>query len=219
MAARPLSDRPPRRRLALSLAFAAAAAAGACGDDDEPVAPGTGDAAIAGTVAQLKTGAGVPNVVVVALRDGVVVRAAATGADGSFAFDGLAPGDYRVRLTGLELSGLSLSHTIFDPLEQAAEVAAGATVDLVFVAVGVIPPRIQGTVTCGGLPVSGARVRLVGGSSDVTVTTDGNGQFGTIDLTEGTYAVIPVDRPCALQPAFRVVEVRKSGTVQAEFAG
>lgn len=191
----------------------------ACESSDDPIGPGGGDGSVQGVVAQLKSGEGVPNLVVVALREGVGMRSSVTGADGTFALSDLADGSYTVRLTGFELSPLSLPHTIFDPIEQTVQVSGGATEDLVFVAVGVIPPRIQGTVTCGGTPVAGARVRLVGGASDVTVETDGNGEFGSADLTEGSYAVIPVESPCALSPDFHVIEARKSATATAGFAG
>jgi hypothetical protein len=83
--------------------------------------------------------------------------------------------------------------------------------------VGLVPPRITGRVTCGGAGAEGVRVRVVGGSSDVTATADAAGLWSALELEPGSYAVLPSGAPCALSPAYRVVELRPGQLAEADF--
>lgn len=202
--------------LGVSLLFALFVAA--CDDDPEPTAPNEGTASVSGVVSTLKAGSGVSNLVVVLLQDGRVLRAEATDADGRFAFEDVAAGTYTARLTGLELSELSLRHTAFDPMARDFTLA-GEAVELVFTAVGLLPPQVAGRVRCDGVPVEGAEVRVIGGEFDQVVATDAQGTYGATNLVAGHYAVIPVDAPCVLEPRYRAVVIRPGQTVETNFDG
>ena len=61
---------------------------------------------------------------------------------------------------------------------------------------------------------SGASLRVIGGEeTDVTVTSDVAGRYAATNLSEGVYAVIPIEAPCALSPAFQAVTVGKGQMV------
>ncbi len=208
------------RRLAITLAATAGAITLACADHhDTPTAPDTGDGAIQGTITSEKTGTGIANIVVALIRDGHVRRATPTDSTGAFAFHDIARGQYIVRLTGLELSDLSLRHTAFTPLEDTVSVADRTPVRLFFAAVGLIPPRIVGTVSCGGQPVIGGAVRVIGGAVDTTVSTNAQGKFGATELDPGHYAVIVTSAPCSVTPPFDAVQVLPGQMAQVDFTG
>jgi hypothetical protein len=181
-----------------------------CDEDPGPTGPGgSGEGQLRGAVATVKTGEGVTNLVVALLRGGDVVATTSTDPTGSFTFQGLEPGSYTAHLTGFELTGLRLQNTVFDPGEQSVEIVGTEPVDVVFAAVGVVPPRITGEVTCGGSGVSGVTLKVVGGDTETDVVTTGLGRYGATDLEEGRYAVIPLDAPCILDAPFRTVRVQK----------
>jgi len=203
---------------ALALTLLAAVAA-ACGSDEQPLGPTQGDATLTGAVAFVKTGAGVPDLVVALLQGGHVVRTAHTLADGSFAFRDVGEGSYVARLTGFELADVNLRATAFDPVERPVTLGS-EPIDLAFAAVGLVPPRVGGDVLCGGVPVTGATLRIIGGEeTDVEVTTDVAGRYGATNLSEGVYAVIPLEAPCALSPALQAVTVGKGQGGEADFSG
>lgn len=191
----------------------------ACVDGEEGVDPDVpGDADVSGFVTSVKTGGGVPDLVVVLMRDGAVVRVAATGDDGRFEFDDVPAGEYVARITGIELAGLSPRHTAFEPPEQAVRVP-GTPQPVLFGVVGLIPPRVTGDVTCDGLPVAGATIRVVGGATDVEVVTNEQGRFGATDLGPGHHVVIPVSTPCPLSPAWSVVDLLPGQAAEVDFGG
>ncbi len=190
----------------------------ACGDDSQPSTVGSGGGQVRGVVARAKTGEGVPNLVVVLLRDGQIVRAVPTNATGDFDLGDVEAGEYVVRLVGLELSGLSLVHTVFTPMERAI-VVGGEVVDLTFAAVGIIPAKIVGEVRCAGMPVSGAHIRVAGGGTDKVVETNAVGRYGANDLAAGSYTVMLVDAPCAIASEYDVLFVNSGQSVTADFEG
>lgn len=191
----------------------------ACVDGDTPVDPDPADAAdVSGLVSSVKTGEGVADLVVALVRDGSVVRVAGTGPDGRFAFDDVPAGDYVAKLTGIELAGLSTSHTAFEPPEQPLRVGA-ANGPLLFAVVGLIPPRVSGDVLCGGVPVAGAQIRVIGGSTDIVVTTNEQGRYGATDLGPGHHAVIAVAAPCAVAPGWTAVELLPGQAAEVDFNG
>lgn len=200
------------------LAAVAALAAYACGDEARTTEPDAGDGTVRGTVTSAKTSAGIPNLIVVLLRDGRAVRSTPTDADGAFAFRDIARGSYGIRLTGLELTALSARHTAFEPVEMAITVAE-TPVDVLFAAVGLIPPRIVGTVQCAGALVEGARVRVIGGETDEIVTTNAQGRYGATGLTAGQYAVIVVEAPCTIAPPYRAASLRPGQAAEVNFEG
>lgn len=208
-----------RRGWRLGGVLVALALAVGCTDDGGGMDPGTGPGAISGTVARQKTAEGVPGALVVLLGDeGSARETAITDGNGRFSFQGLAQGDYEVRLVAPELAGLD---PLFDALEPASwEVALSSDpVDLVFAVVGLVPARITGTVRCGGGPAAGVSVRVVGGETDATAATDAAGIFTVLDLLPGTYAVIPLSPPCAVDPPFAATTVRPGQFVDLSFGG
>lgn len=191
-----MTGRPNAARSGASIAalLLLAALTSACGDD--PVGDGaTGRGELTGMVARAKTGEGVANAVVALVRDGAVVRTTATDGAGGFAFDAVPAGGYDVYLTGLELTGMSLLHTTFEPRSQRVEVA-GEVEPLLFAAVGVVPARITGIVRCGGAVDTDAAVRVAGGAVDTVVATNAVGRYALTDLDGGAYALFPVRARC-----------------------
>lgn len=186
--------------------------------DDDPAAnevPGPGED-VAGTVAQVKTGAGVANLVVALVRDGIIIDVAATDAAGRFSFEDVPNGSYRAVITGLELSALSLPHTALEPPVQEFTVA-GEPVELAFAAVGLIPPRILGFVTCAGQAVQGIAVRVLGGRDDVTVITNDQGKYAATDLDTGHHIVMLPDPPCG-ESHMRTANLLPGQSVEVDFA-
>lgn len=193
-----------------------AAALLACSDDG--TGPDRSAGALRGSVTSAKTSEGIAGLVVALLRDGRVVRAVPTDAGGAFAIGELEAGEYDVRITGVELSALSPRHTAFEPAAQRITVGSGP-VDLFIAAVGLIPPRIVGTVACGGTPVSGARLRVVGGATDIEVTTNAQGRYGATDLAPGAFAVLLVEAPCSVSPPFAAVSLISGQAAEVNFGG
>ena len=92
-------------------------------------------------------------------------------------------------------------------------------VALTFAIVGLIPPRVFGYVRCHGMLVPNAKLRVVGGNTDVLVVTNDQGKYGATDLTAGFYAVIPVEVPCAVDPSFTAVELKPGQGLEVDFEG
>lgn len=193
----------------------------ACSDSGttDPPGGGSGPGSVEGVVARHKTGEGVPGVVVAALFQDQVVATTHSGLDGGWSIPGLAQGSYRIAATGTELAGLDIRYDAMEPPEYEVDVVPGDPESLVFAVVGLIPTRITGEVTCGGVPQAGARVRVIGGSSDVTSTTDSQGRFSALELYPGSYAVLPIEVPCAVTPEFHAMSLRQGEFGEADFAG
>jgi hypothetical protein len=190
----------------------------ACSDDSAGTGPKAGDGVIEGVVARQKTGVGVPGVVLAASVGGAVVATTHTDGEGAFAFKDLASGQYSIAVTGMELAGLD---PLFDALEpEAQSVDLGSDpVDLVFAVVSLVPARITGEVVCDGAPVANARIRVVGGVSDVFATSNTQGKYAALDLYPGSYAVIPESVPCSVEPIYEVVTLRKGELREVDFQG
>jgi hypothetical protein len=186
--------------------------------DDEPASPDVGGGNLAGVVTRHKTGTGVPGTVVVLLADSTVIATTHTDGSGRFDFGRLAAGPYQVRLTGLDLAGLDVRFDTVEPEHRDVSVSGGSE-ELVFTILTLVPPRITGDVFCAGTPVEGVRMRVVGGATDVVVTTSAQGKYGALDLTPGNYAIIPIDAPCTMAPAFHTIELRPGQSGEADFSG
>ncbi len=200
--------------------MAAALVLVSCSDSGATDPPGgSGPGSVEGVVARHKTGEGVPGVVIAALYQDQVVATTHAGLDGSWSIPGLSAGSYRIAATGTDLAGLDIRYDAMEPPEYEVEVVPGDPESLVFAVVGLIPTRVTGEVTCGGVPQAGARVRVIGGSSDVTSTTDSQGRFSALELYPGSYAVLPVDVPCAVTPTFHAMDLRQGEFGEADFAG
>lgn len=195
----------------------AATLLGACGVG-LPDGERRGAGSVTGVVAAAKTAEGIPDLVVVLTREGRVLQVAHTSDEGAFRFDGLEPGRYRVAVIGLEFSDLSPLRTVFTPTEQRVVVGA-EPVDLTFAAVGLVPARIVGEITCGGRPAVGARIRVVGGSTATVVQTDVVGRYGATDLAPGNYTVMAVEVPCDVGSWVEVVSVNTGQSVDVDFEG
>ena len=207
----------PSLEIKALLRIAILAALLGCGDDSQPTGLHGGETTVRGTVASARTAVGVPNLIVALVSDGAVLAAAPTDAQGRFAFERVPSGSYMVHVTGLELSALSARHTVFEP--AATQVAVGGTpLDLLFAAVGVIPPRIVGDIRCNGAVVD-AQVRIVGGETDIVVATNAQGRYAATDLAPGNYAVIVTEAPCTITPAYRVASLLPAQAAQVDFDG
>ena len=190
----------------------------ACSDDDASTGLSSGPGQINGTVTSEKTAHGIPNLVVALVHEGEVVAATPTDSGGAFSFRGLAQGDYVVRLTGMEFSHLDPLYNVFTP--DADSVTVGdAPVRLFFAAVGLIPPRVVGAVSCNGVPVPSAQVRVIGASTDTVVSTTAQGRYGATKLDPGHYAVIVVDAPCPVEPSYGAVELLPGQAAEVNFTG
>jgi hypothetical protein len=186
--------------------------------DDEPTSPDVQGGNLAGVVTRHKTGTGVPGIVVVLLADSSVIATTHTDGTGRFDFGRLDAGPYQVRLTGLDLAGLDVRFDTVEPEHRNVSVSGGRE-ELVFTILTLVPPRITGDVFCAGTPVEGVRMRVVGGATDVVVTTSAQGKYGALDLTPGNYAIIPIDTPCTMAPAFHTIELRPGQSGEADFSG
>jgi hypothetical protein len=195
-----------------------AAALFACADGAAPDDNLGGSADVTGVVTVHKTGDGLPDVIVALATPTGVLASTHTDALGRFAFAGVPRGTHVVHLTGLELAGLDTRIQAIEPPAREITVA-GEPIDLVFTVLTLIAPRITGVVSCGGLPVAGAHVRVAGGTTDVTLATDAQGRFVALDLAAGMYAVLMVDAPCIVNPAYQVVELKQGQAGSATFAG
>ncbi|MBX3161304.1 MAG: carboxypeptidase regulatory-like domain-containing protein [Deltaproteobacteria bacterium] len=108
---------------------------------------------------------------------GHVTVAPATGLDGRFAVDGLAPGRYRLRVTGPGLLPAEVRYVPV-PSDEARIVVARQV-------------AVEGVVVDGGAPAVGVTVGLRGEAigGGIEATTDGKGAFRFGDLPEGGYQV------------------------------
>ena len=160
---------------------AGAAAGGAAGASAS--GPGTavgGAGAAAGSGAGDGSGAG-------AAADAapVVSVAPPTGADGKFAFEGLLPGRYRLRVSG---TGLVPAEVRYVPVpSDEVRIVISRQV------------RIDGIVTDGGDPVPNATVGLRGEAigGEIETRTDAQGEFHFPELPEGRYQVYAWQGPLA----------------------
>lgn len=207
-----------RRRAQAILVLTALAA---CGGDGPTELPGPAvDGSVAGIVARQKTGVGVSDVVVIAATpSGTVVGATFTAGDGSFAFDGLADGTYELSLAHLERAGVDPRFEAIEPATTSVRVGSDPAGEVVFAVVGLVPARIAGDVTCGGTPVPGVSVRVVGGATDASVTTSPQGRYAALELAPGKYTVIAGELPCSLNDRVKVAEVLLGQFVEVDFAG
>lgn len=114
------------------------------------------------------------------LSNGRRTRTATTGADGTFTWADLGPGNYT----------LTASHSDYKPASRSdirLTPGQAARVDLKLVPVH---GSVAGAVTAAGqVPLAGAQVRVEGSAGTLTATTDGRGSFSLAKVPEGTYTV------------------------------
>ncbi|WP_336206476.1 S8 family serine peptidase [Nonomuraea sp. LPB2021202275-12-8] len=129
------------------------------------------------------TAAGAPLAGVTVTVDGPAARSAVTGADGTYTFVRLLPGDYEIKAEkfGYETATASAavvgdqSTTVDVPLTQLASSV------------------VSGTVSTAGTPEAGARVEA--GGTPLSAVTDAQGRY-RLTLPNGSYdlRVVPVSR-------------------------
>ena len=189
----------------------------ACDDSGSGVEVGASEpGVIEGVVARQKTGVGVPGVLLVLQQQGRSLASTLTTESGGFSFGNVPTGEYEGRIAAPELAGLDAR---FDALEpEVTTVRVGdETPSLVFAVVGLVPARITGRITCGGVPAFGARVRVVGGTHDAEHVADETGAWSALNLDAGAYTVLLVSAPCTLTPAWSVVELRQGQMSEVVF--
>ena len=206
------------RVLAIGAAAAMALSLG-CRDSTGASAHGGGVGAVHGSVTSAKTSLGVPGLVVAIVHEGRVHGVSATDSDGAFRFASVPAGASEVRVTGFELAGLTERLTTLEPSKFDIHLDDGQSLDLFFAAVGLVPPRVVGLVRCGGVPVQGAQVRLVGGATDTVVVSNAQGKYAVTDLDPGHYAVVVVDAPCTVGPRFGTAHVLAGQLATVDFDG
>ncbi|MCE5210780.1 MAG: carboxypeptidase regulatory-like domain-containing protein, partial [Deltaproteobacteria bacterium] len=102
-----------------------------------------------------------------------------TGEDGTYAFTGLADGDYTVTP--------SHSHYIFDPVSTPVTISGSNMVADFEATASYI---ISGTVASGGTALAGVTINLTGDNTG-SVTTGSDGIYAFTGLAAGSYTVTP----------------------------
>jgi protocatechuate 3,4-dioxygenase beta subunit len=149
------------------LAGAGSAGAGSASAGGSSGRAGAGAGSAAGSGSGAGSGSAAPAVAV----------ALPTGADGRFAIEGLAPGRYRLRVTG---AGLVPAEVRYVPVpSDEIRIVVSRQV------------RIDGVVTDGGEPVANATVGLRGEAigGEIETRTDPRGEFHFPELPEGRYQI------------------------------
>ncbi|MEU4578540.1 S8 family serine peptidase [Nonomuraea sp. NPDC023979] len=162
-------------------------------------APQDGLGGLSGTV----TSGGAPLAGVTVTTDGPTSRSVVTGADGTYAFVRLLPGDYRVKA---EKFG-------YDAATATAAVTAGATVTADVTLVQQATGVVSGVVSTAGTPEPGARVAARG--TPLSAVSDSSGRYElTLPHGEHVLEVTPSSR-CA-SPATAAVTVSGDVTEDVE---
>ncbi|MFD4510046.1 collagen binding domain-containing protein [Streptomyces sp. NPDC058457] len=156
---------------------------------DEPVSYDillSGTSGLLGIVRSADTKAPVGGALVVAADvRGEVIDTGISGADGTFGFTALVPGQVTLAVTAAG----------YRPLALPAEVAThGVTRTEIELTSG---SRLRGVVTAAGLPLNDARVTLVDAAGNVVASaiTGEDGAYGFTDLDGGEYTVTATGSP------------------------
>ncbi len=141
---------------------------------------------------------------------------AQTGRDGSFAFDGVVPGDYAIELWGYDDGVFE-----FAQASRTIGVSPNATVREDFEGARLRGAGIAGRVLVDGAPFAGASVAISGPSGSLGATTDGSGEYAFQDLLAGSYEVSVGVSDETVVFSEETVTVRAPGgaTVRADFEG
>lgn len=148
--------------------------------------------------------------------DGSVIQRTLTWDDGSYAFDGVAPGDYRVRFEAPHAYGFTTANAWGDDFDSDADPATGLTdlvtvsgVDVDHVDAGLVHlpyPTVEGTVWRDdfannardmyemGMKDIGVELYTAAGDFVASTATDLGGHYRFADLDPGSYFV-HFDRP------------------------
>ena len=132
-----------------------------------------------------------------------------TDAAGAYAFTGLANGSYTVTPTKVG--------STFVPASTNVTVAGANVTPVNFVASVAATYNISGTVTSGGLAMSGVTMTLSGASTG-TVTTDAAGAYAFTGLANGAYTITPSKAGSTFVPASTNVTVAGANVTPVNFA-
>ncbi|MBD3165139.1 hypothetical protein GF324_00915, partial [bacterium] len=140
--------------------------------DDVAMTGIAGPGAIAGTVTDSDTGDPIEGVEVSAFQDDELVTMSTTGADGMYELSPLAPGFYDVEFETFGYEFESFSNVQVTAGEvNTLDVSLAPVTDMT---------RVYGTVMSmdtPDTPVGSTIVRILGGTADMSTTTDENGEF------------------------------------------
>ena len=126
-----------------------------------------------------------------------------TDADGRFAFEGVRPGTYELKLTAARNDGDG------DAAKQSLDLAEGQHVDLVLGESAARGIRVFGVVHCGGAAREGLHVTLALGSRTVRTTTDASGEYALEVEAPGDYVLRLADGARQRRSSLEVPDVEE----------
>jgi hypothetical protein len=178
------------------------------GADTDGAACGSGLACVDGACGARISGriAGAVAAGVTVSLGGGAAAVATTDASGSFAFDGLAAGEYTV--------SPSLAGYVFEPASAAVTLAGANVSGQDFAAAGAY--AISGKVS--GAVAAGVTVSLAGAAPAITAT-DSSGRYSFTGLTAGSYVVSPSLAGYTFDPASAPVSVATASVAHQDFTG
>ncbi|MBI2266960.1 MAG: carboxypeptidase regulatory-like domain-containing protein [Armatimonadetes bacterium] len=134
---------------------------------------------IGGTISDSQTGGPLSGVTVNLTGDSTA--STTTDANGNYLFQGLANGNYTVTP--------SLAAYTFNPVNRAVTISSADVTGQNFQGTYTLK-KISGRITWSGTGVSGVTVSYTGPTSG-SVTTDGNGYYDILNVSDGVYSVTP----------------------------
>ena len=137
-------------------------------------------------------------------------KIAVTDASGNYTFTELTNGSYTITptLAGYGFNQVSQAVTIIGANVTAINFTATANSDTTY--------SISGTVTSGGVSLSGVTMTLSGASSGIK-TTDSSGKYSFTGLANGSYTITPMLSGYVFNQVSQVVTVNGANTININF--
>ena len=138
---------------------------------------------------------------------GAATKSTTTDSNGNYRFGGLSNGGYTVTPSK---AGYTFTPNFYGFNVSGANVTKNFTADL-------ITYSISGTVTSGGVGLSGVAVSLTGAATQST-TTDGSGNYSFSGLLNGAYTITPSKTGYTFTPPSINVNVNGADVTGQDFA-